>query len=279
MSPAAAPPAAPADAWWFALLHRIGRGILRSFRQHPEWWIPALIAFIRSFGVTVRTGERGVKFFCGRVTGELDAGFHWLAPGLHHVRKIHVRSSTMDLAAQRVALPDGLVYLVDMNVVYSVADATAALVNVDDLPAAVRNVLPIAVQETLWECRRADLREQDRLDAALHEAVQSRVARWGVEVEKAGFMSISPSPQTLRITQLAPRVRENRLQLEALRAGGLAGATTLGLLGARRRLVAKEVARRRSGLRRVGKAQPRKRGRPIPVVVLAAPVNRPTMSG
>lgn len=242
---------------WLGIFPRLGRWILRSFRRHPELWIPVVFAVLKSFGVTVRTGEVGVRFFCGRASGELGPGFHWLIPGLHSVRKVHVRSTSVDLGSQRIATPDGLVYRVDVNAIYHVEDATTSEVQINRLRQGVLNVFPVAVQETLWRKTRAELSAPEGLDKELEEVLQSKVARWGVVIEQAGFQAIAPTRQSMRVTQIAPQAEERRRMYGILRGAGMGEERALGLLGARRMLLASSTVRRRralSALRRRARA-------------------------
>jgi hypothetical protein len=80
-------------------------------------------------------------------------------------------------------------------------------------------MLGLSVQEVLRVARRDQIRNTDHLNQELHESLQKRLSQWGVQVEHAGFPSIAPSAQSIRITQLDEVTRE--------RQGALAQLTTI----------------------------------------------------
>ena len=92
-------------------------------------------------------------------------------------------------------------------------------------------VLGLAVQELIQGVDRKDLRKSSLIDAELGRRMEERLERWGVQVERAGFTSVRPSPRTLRITQLGERLASRRHALGQLDAWGVDQGTGLALLG------------------------------------------------
>ena len=219
---------------WRTLLWRF----LDQFKEDLAFIAAASIAaFLRALGVTVESGWTGLLFRFGRAQRELEPGFHFLIPFVQTAKRIPTRSRTMDLPAQRVTTYEGLVYLVDANLVYRVTDVRRALIEVDDYERGMRQVLGLAVQEVIRAAQRDALGARGSLDEQLAAALAARLERWGVSVESAGFPSIRPSPRTLRITQLAQTVDERRRQVRLLAtsADDAAGLrSSLGLVGTRR---------------------------------------------
>ena len=229
----------------------LGRQAIELAKDHP--WAVAAAAFgvARMFGTVVESGWRGVLFSFGKVKTELDPGFHWLAPVVHHVRKVRVRSVSVDLPPQRIVTCDGLAYDVDANAVYHIADPKTAVVQIDDVHQGCRTVIPLVIAALLREQESRQLTDRSRLDAELAARVQARVERWGVVVEHAGLQSVAPTRETLRITQLRLRCEERARLFAEIRDRGLADDDALALLGAPTRLVEKSVVRRRGYRRRL----------------------------
>lgn len=210
-------------------------GLLDRFKEDLAFVVVASIAaFLRAMGVTVESGWTGLQFTLGRAKRELEPGFHFLVPFAQTARRVPTRSRTMDLPAQRVTTRDGLVYLVDANVVYRVTDVRKALIEVDDLERGMLQVLGLAVQSTVRAASGAECNAPGALDARFVAAMEERLARWGVSIESAGFPSIRPSPRTLRITQLAETVAERKKQMAALEPLVGDRAAALALVGTRR---------------------------------------------
>jgi hypothetical protein len=188
---------------------------------------------VRAMGVTIESGQTGLLFSFGRARRTLAPGFHPLIPFLQRVRRLPTRSRTLDMPAQRVVTLEGLVYHVDANLVYRVIDVRKALVEVDHLEKGMIQMLGMGIQEVLRQASRDELRETADLDQRLADNLAQRLAPWGVGVEGAGFPSITPSPRTLRITQLASLTDERQRIKNYFTKGGLALSPSLGLVGTR----------------------------------------------
>lgn len=223
--------------------------------RHPWAVAVAFYSMARALGVVIQSGQRGVLFRWGRVDRELEPGFHWLIPVVHAVRTTHVRSVTIELAAQKVMTADGLVYDVGVNLVYRVDDATKALTLVDHIDAGCRAAVPMIVTELFRVRDQARLVDRVSLDHELTERVGAWVARWGLVVEQAGFTTIAPNKAVLRTTQLRPKTAERARALRLLIDGGLDAGAALVLIGTERRPVGKSSRRyHQRGRRPVGTA-------------------------
>lgn len=199
---------------------------------------------MRATGATILTGQTGVLFSFGRVKRELQPGFHIMLPFLQIAARVATRQRTLDLPSQRVVTAQDLVYLVDANLVFRVVDPTKALVEIDDLDKGMLQMLGLSVHEVIRNAPRERISASGALDDELVANIQARLAAWGVEVEHAGFTSVTPSPQTLRITQFARRTEERLRMLAQLEEGGVPHRRALALLGPRTRVVPRAVRAR-----------------------------------
>jgi hypothetical protein len=215
-------------------------------KKHPVETGLAILALLRLFGTTVQTGYKGVLFVFGRVRKELEPGFHPLLPVILAVRKIPVRSVTLDLPKQRLTTADGLVYDLQANVVYRVVEPKRALTQIDHLRKGIETILPLVLEELVREQTRAAVLEFKALEADFIARAEKKLQRWGVTVEQAGFKTITPGKQTLRLTQLALLANERHRVVEDLIAEGVPLPAALALLGADRRLVGHATARYRA---------------------------------
>lgn len=221
----------PPRPTWQRMLWRL----LGQFKQDLALIVAASIAaFLRAMGVTVESGWTGLLFTFGRAKRELQPGFHLLVPFAQTAKRLPTRSRTMDLPAQRVTTYDGLVYLVDANLVYRVTDVRKALIEVDDLEKGMLQMLGLSVQEVVRAASGSECNTAGALDKRFVSALERRLAVWGVTIESAGFPSIRPSPRTLRITQLAKTVEVRRQQLAELQPLVGDRASALALVGTRR---------------------------------------------
>ena len=241
--------------------------------------IGVVSAIVKASGVTVLSGQTGLLYTVGRTDrrvplplrpfvaalqrtgklktvprGVLGPGFHPLIPFLQRVRKVPTRSRTLDLPAQTVATFEGYVFIADANLVFRIVDVRKALIQVDDLLRGMEQMLTLGVKEILRAATLRELQSGEGLDERLRLNLEARVAIWGVTVERAGFPSITPSPRTLRITQLRQKVEERERRVAALTAASvdrpLSVASALGAVGSRRVFRTRARAmRRRPALR------------------------------
>lgn len=245
--------------WVGRRLRDLGGLIVEFAKQNPYVAVAAVWGFLHAIGKTVRSGTQALLFSFGRAKKVLEPGFHLLIPHFQIMRVVPTRSRTLDLGAQRVTTRDGLVYRVDANLVYRVADIKKALIQIDDLVRGMRQSLGLSVQEVLRDLSREDLRVSEELDGRLEANMARRLEPWGVVVERAGFGSITPSPRTLRLTQLVRYAEAKRRECERLVAGGVPIELALPLLGSAPRVVTRRsigtereyASRRRHHLRRV----------------------------
>jgi len=232
--------------------------LIEFARQNAFVFVLAAMAFLRSLGTTVRTGYTGLFFSFGRATRVLQPGFVLKIPYFQRVRLVPTRSRTMDVPDQKVTSGDGLVWYVDVNLVYRVVDVRRALIEVNDLVEGMKQMLGVSVQRVMQASDRHGLRLSSELDRALAEAMEVHLEAWGVVVERAGFTSIRPSPKTLRLTQQVHTSAERRRALVRLEERGLERGLALAALGnpprvesrARRARAREQLGRRRLGVRR-----------------------------
>ena len=206
--------------------------------------VGAAYALIRAMGIVVESGETGLRFTFGRAGRTLDPGFHLLVPFVQRAQKVPTRSRSLDLPAQRVVTFERLVYNADANLIYRIVDVRKAIVNVDELIKGMRQMLGLGVQEVLRSTDRLSMQDPSRLDAALERNLAARLEIWGVAVEHAGFPSITPSQETLRITQLAHVTKERVRMLEHLERDLGSRRRALALIGSRTRPIARTRALR-----------------------------------
>lgn len=246
------------------IVYGILDGIWTWAKRNPLQALLLALVILRAFGSTVQTGWHGVLYRFGRARRVLVPGFRWLIPGVERVAKVRSRAITLDLPPQRIAIADGLVYDVSASLVYRIRDPIAALVEIDDLTQGCETLVAVAIYEALGGRTRATMRDRSGLDEEFTRLCRARLARWGLDVDRAGFTNIAPTVETLRLTQLDLRARERATVAARMGAEGLSIAESLFLLGADRRLVSHSEARYRRLARptgRVVETAPRTRAR------------------
>jgi hypothetical protein len=247
---------APEPASGVSGLWEFVRGYVVDFAKENPYVVFLMVwGAIQAMGTTVRTGTTGLFFSFGRATRTCEPGLVLKIPYFQTVRVLPTRWRTLDVPDQRVTSADGLVWFVDVNLVYRIVDVRKALIEIDDLDKGMLQILGLAVQEIVRGSGRERMRLAGGLDEELEAAMARRLDAWGVQVDHAGFTSIRPSPKTLRLTQQrhASEVRGRALG-ELLRIGVPAGHA-LAMLGSAPRVERRE----RRGLRREVASRRRRR--------------------
>lgn len=242
----AAPPAAKEKSWGKVAWDFVWAWIA----EHQFETVLILFTVGRLLAAKIETGWTGVLIKFGKVQRTLEPGVHPLIPWFWQVKKVRTRTITLDVAKQKVASLDGLVYEVDANLVYRVKDPIKALIEIDSLRAGCETALTLAVFELIGQCGREKLQRREGLDEKLAENVQPRLERWGVVVESAGFTSIAPDLKTLKLSQLRVKTSERHLVAAEYMEKGLPPSLALELLGSEKTVMSHSYLRYRQSPRR-----------------------------
>ncbi len=191
----------------------------------------AIYSGIRALGTTVKSGNTGLFFSMGRATRVLEPGFVFKIPYFQKVVIMPSRARTMDVPDQKVTSVEGLVWFVDVNLVYRIVDIRKAVIEVDVLEKGMEQMLGLSVQEIVRRSARDSMRLSGGLDEHLGEAMGARLEAWGVEVQSVGFTSIRPSPQTLKFTQQQHACEERVKALRQMEEHGISRGYALAMLG------------------------------------------------
>lgn len=247
----------PGRAW-----RRVSAWLLELIDENRGELVGAAGAFIysvlRATGVQVDTGTTAVRFTFGRAGKTLEHGFHFLIPFVQRAPKVATRARTLDLPAQRVATAEGLVHLVDTAIQFRVRDPRRALVEVEHLDRGLLTMVAMAVQSTLYDAGRDVLSDRAELELRITARLAAWTEAWGVSIERVGLTSLTPSPRTLRVTQLRQAIAERERMHARLvtplgserRALALLGPRALPL---RRGVILRANSAATSSERRVGK--------------------------
>lgn len=221
--------------WFFAW-------IWQWILNNPGSAMLLLIGILGLMGTLIETGKRGVLFDRGRVRRVLEPGFHLLIPILHQVQKVHMRDRTLEIYRQKVTSRDGLVYFIDVNIVFRIDDPKKVLIEVNHLKEACEAIVAIRVQKTFAQKNALEIQQKETLEQTLEQIIRPRLQEWGVELIRVGFTSISPSIKSLKIIQL-PLWLKNRKQVLQQFQTALSRSKSLYLLGSERKIISKAQKR------------------------------------
>lgn len=173
----------------------------------------------------VKEGERGGLLRFGKFLRVVDPGFVLVIPFVHELRRVHVRQTTLSLAAQTITLKDNLSYEVQAVVLFRVTDVYHALFEMADLYQSIKDIGGTILRERLSAKASDNLHSlkdiSEELKASLHEATQS----WGIEILSFQLADVAPTAETARVLvqpELAKaQVAGNTILVEGIAALGL----------------------------------------------------------
>ena len=104
----------------------------------------------RDFCTVIESYERGVVFRAGKHFGEKDPGLRWSFPVFNEVRKVDMRTRTMQIPSQELVTKDNVTIHVDAVAFYKVEDPLKALCSIEDCEAAVSEAAQVCVYRTAF---------------------------------------------------------------------------------------------------------------------------------
>lgn len=193
--------------------------------QQPQGGLLGLLQAITGVFVVVYDGQHALKFTLGRAGNVVGPGVHWKWPIIQNYRVADTRHTTIELEKQAIQLHDDLVYEVGARAVYQIIDLRRALIEIDNLVVGLRNRMVIAVQRVVKAQDRESIRDLAAMVAAVKEELAPVERQWGIVIHEFGFSTLSPTPETLEITQLRKLAEEKLALFRQFRESGHLGET------------------------------------------------------
>lgn len=152
-----------------------------------------------TFWIIINEYEKGLKFKCGKVVGELEPGFHWYAPIVGDVLVENIAYETEEIDYQSLTTKDDISITVASILSYRIKNIKKFLVDVEDANSVVIDVtyglINEYVRENTWNQVRKLKFQQD-----IYEEIRSKAFKWGIEVVDFSFSTLIKS-KTIRLIQ------------------------------------------------------------------------------
>jgi hypothetical protein len=190
-----------------------------------------ILQFFTGIFVVVYDGQHALKFTLGRAGNVVGPGVHWKWPIVQRYRVVDTKDTTIELEPQTIQLQDDLVYEIGARAVYQVVNLRKALIEVDNLVIGLKNRIVLSVQRVVKAQDRQSIRDLPRMIAAVKEELRPVEQQWGVKFHEFGFSTISPTPETLEITQLRKLAQEKLILYQQFRReAGLSEEAAVALI-------------------------------------------------
>jgi regulator of protease activity HflC (stomatin/prohibitin superfamily) len=169
-------------------------------------------AVITRFIRQINQYERGVLFTMGRFSRIVNPGWFIMLPVFHTLRKVDVRTKTVDVPNQEVITKDNIPIQVNAVIYFRVIDAAKAVIEIEDFVYATSQLAQTTMRNSIGEYTLDELL-QDRSQVAvlIRKIVDEASDPWGIDVQSVELKDIILSETLKRtIAKVAEAEREKK---------------------------------------------------------------------
>lgn len=170
-------------------------------------WIIILIS-IRQ----VNEYERGVKFRLGKYKKMVDPGWRLVFPVIEQMRKVDMRTKTVDVPYQETITKDNVSARVNAILYYKVADASKAVLVVENFFVATSHLAQTTMRNVIGEVALDDLlAKREEISDKIKKIIDEMTDPWGIDVENVELSDIIlPDEMKRMMASQAEAEREKR---------------------------------------------------------------------
>jgi len=171
----------------------------------------ALIIFFVSLR-QVNQYEKGVLFTMGRFSKMKDPGWRLVIPVFQTMTKVDLRIKAVDVPNQKAITKDNISVVVNAVIYYKVADASKAILQVENFYYAVSQLAQTTMRNIVGAVELDELLSQrDKVSLQIKNIVDATTETWGVSVDNVELKDISlPEDMERTIAKQAEAEREKR---------------------------------------------------------------------
>jgi regulator of protease activity HflC (stomatin/prohibitin superfamily) len=177
--------------------------------------IVLVIMFLASAIRVLNEYERAVVFRLGRIRDVKGPGLIIIIPVIDKVRKVDMRTITMDVPPQDVITKDNVSIKVNAVVYFRVVDANAAVIDVENYLYATSQLAQTTLRSV---CGQVELDEilsaREKINIHLQEILDRSTDPWGIKVSLVEVKQIDlPEEMKRAIAKQAEAERERRAKV------------------------------------------------------------------
>jgi regulator of protease activity HflC (stomatin/prohibitin superfamily) len=160
----------------------------------------------------VQQWEKGAVFRLGQIKDVVDPGLHFKVPVIDSVRKVDLRTQTIDLMGQSAITKDNISVGIDAVVFMKVEDAERIITRIVNFRDAVSKYAQTAIRNIIGQYNLDDLLEsREEIAIKLKEEIDRLSKDWGIDIARAGLQDISlPADMKRAFAVQAEAERESR---------------------------------------------------------------------
>lgn len=175
-------------------------------------FIPIIVGILVLVLRQINQYERGVLFTMGRFSRIQTPGWRVVVPIFQSMRKVDMRTKAVDVPQQQAITKDNIAVGVNAVIYYKVADASKAVLEVEDFFFAVSQLAQTTMRNVVGEVELDELLAgREAVSMRIREIVDKASDEWGIKVENVELKDvILPSDMERTIAKQAEAEREKR---------------------------------------------------------------------
>jgi len=178
------------------------------------WLVPVIIIVVAILAMLRQINEyqRGVVFTMGRYSGIYKPGWKVIVPVFQQMMKVDMRVKAVDVPDQKAITKDNVAVGVNAVIYYRVADASKAILNVENYYHAMSQLAQTTMRNVVGEVELDQLlSERDKLSERIRSIVDLASDGWGIKVDNVELKDVVLPPDMERtIAKQAEAERERR---------------------------------------------------------------------
>jgi regulator of protease activity HflC (stomatin/prohibitin superfamily) len=181
------------------------------------WIVPlvVLLVTLKKAIYVLQEYERGVVFFLGRLSGVRGPGLILVIPFVQELRRVDLRTLTMDVPSQDVITKDNVSVKVNAVVYFRVVDPAKAIVQVENYLLATNQLCQTTLRSVCGEKELDELlSKREEVNKSIQEYLDLGTDPWGIKVSAVEVKHIDlPQEMQRAMAKQAEAERERRAKI------------------------------------------------------------------
>ena len=171
-------------------------------------FVPAAIRIVQEY-------ERGVIFRLGRLVGARGPGLFFIIPFMERMRKVDLRTVTMDVPVQEAITGDNVTVKIDAVIYFRVVKPEDSVVKIQDHIRATSMVSQTTLRSIVGQSQLDDLLgRRKEINESLQVIIDEATEPWGVKVSMVEVRDVQiPTTMQRAIARQAEAERERRAKI------------------------------------------------------------------
>jgi len=177
------------------------------------WYVGIAILFIILISIRqVNEYQRGVKFRLGKYIGMRNPGWRLVVPIFESMQKVDIRVKAVDVPNQEAITKDNISTQINAVIYYRVADASRAVLAVENFRYAVSQLAQTTMRNVVGELELDELlANREQASARIRQIVDTLTDPWGIKVDNVELKDVAlPEDMKRVIGKQAEAERERR---------------------------------------------------------------------